>query len=269
MRVQSLVQEDPLEEEMATHSSILAWEMPWTEEPGGYSPWARKESDTTLQLNSNNVRQWKIDILMGNPEVVWPHSMCSKIKSISTYRASLVAQLVKNLPAVQKTWVGKIPWRRERLPTPVVWPGEFHGLYSPWACKESDTTEPLSLSPSSTYHLLSQTRRKRDSGSWQSWTCSFLHQVLFDYQNHMSSVTRQWQWMTKVNTTLNATNSEGQHHAKVRWVDAGGAHGAWGGSSFLQSMEQTPPWSAGVSPQGESDNISHSVVSNSLWPHGL
>ena len=29
-------------------------------------------------------------------------------------------------------WVGKIPWRRERLPTPVFWPGEFHGLYSPW-----------------------------------------------------------------------------------------------------------------------------------------
>ena len=34
-RVQSLGQEDPLEESMATHSSILAWEIPWTEEPGG------------------------------------------------------------------------------------------------------------------------------------------------------------------------------------------------------------------------------------------
>jgi len=31
-------------------------------------------------------------------------------------------------------WVGKIPWGRERLPTPVFWPGEFHGLYSPWGC---------------------------------------------------------------------------------------------------------------------------------------
>ena len=29
-------------------------------------------------------------------------------------------------------WVGKIPWRRERLPTPILWPGEFHGHYSPW-----------------------------------------------------------------------------------------------------------------------------------------
>ena len=34
-RVHSLVWEDPLEEEMATHSCILAWEIPWTEEPGG------------------------------------------------------------------------------------------------------------------------------------------------------------------------------------------------------------------------------------------
>ena len=33
-------------------------------------------------------------------------------------------------------WVGKIPWRRESLPTPVFWPGEFYGLYSPWGRKE-------------------------------------------------------------------------------------------------------------------------------------
>ena len=35
----------------------------------------------------------------------------------------------------------KIPWRRERLPTPVFWPGEFHGLYSPWGRKELCTAE--------------------------------------------------------------------------------------------------------------------------------
>ena len=50
--------------------------------------------------------------------------------------ASLVAQLVKNLPAIQilqfSSWVGKISWKRERLPTLVFWPGEFRGLYSPW-----------------------------------------------------------------------------------------------------------------------------------------
>ena len=42
-------------------------------------------------------------------------------------------------------WVGKIPWRREWLLTPVLWPGEFRRLYSPWGHKESDTTEQLSL----------------------------------------------------------------------------------------------------------------------------
>ena len=62
--------------------------------------------------------------------------------------ASLVAQLVKNPSANGRPgfdpWVGKIPWRGERLPTPVFWPGEFHGLYSPWGLKESDMTERLS-----------------------------------------------------------------------------------------------------------------------------
>ena len=49
--VQSLGWEDSLEKEMTTHSSILAWKIPWTEEPGaGYCPWGRKESDTTERL---------------------------------------------------------------------------------------------------------------------------------------------------------------------------------------------------------------------------
>ena len=51
-----------------------------------------------------------------------------------------------NVEDLGSIWVGKIPWRRERLPTPVFWPGEFHGLYSPWARKELDMTERLSLS---------------------------------------------------------------------------------------------------------------------------
>ena len=46
-RVQSLGREDPLEKEMAFHSSILTWKIPWTEESGGLSPWGLKESDTT------------------------------------------------------------------------------------------------------------------------------------------------------------------------------------------------------------------------------
>ena len=45
--VRSLGQEDPLAKEMATHSSILAWRIPWTEEPGGLQSTGHKESDMT------------------------------------------------------------------------------------------------------------------------------------------------------------------------------------------------------------------------------
>ena len=46
MQVPSLSWEDPLEEEMSTHSNILAWEIPWTEEPGGLQFMGSQESDT-------------------------------------------------------------------------------------------------------------------------------------------------------------------------------------------------------------------------------
>ena len=46
-QVRSLGLEDPLEKEMATHSSILSWRIPWTEEPGGLQSMGLKESDTT------------------------------------------------------------------------------------------------------------------------------------------------------------------------------------------------------------------------------
>ena len=51
--VQSLGQEDPLEKEMATHSSTLAWKIPWTEDGTlvGYSLWGRKELDMTERLH--------------------------------------------------------------------------------------------------------------------------------------------------------------------------------------------------------------------------
>ena len=50
-QLRSLGWKDPLEKGMATHSSILAWRIPWTEEPGNYSPWAHKEMDTTERLS--------------------------------------------------------------------------------------------------------------------------------------------------------------------------------------------------------------------------
>ena len=64
------------------------------------------------------------------------------------YWASVVAQLVKNLPTMRETWVQSLGWEdpleKGKVPTPVFWPGEFHRLYSPWGHKESDTTEKLS-----------------------------------------------------------------------------------------------------------------------------
>ena len=54
--------------------------------------------------------------------------------------------MVKNLLAMQETWVGEIPWRRKRQPTPVFLSGKSHGQrslsgYSPWTHKEPDMTE--------------------------------------------------------------------------------------------------------------------------------
>ena len=53
-------------------------------------------------------------------------------------------------------WIGKILWRRERLSTPVFWPGEFHGLYSPWGCKE--------LAQLSNFHFPSLLRKSMGHG---------------------------------------------------------------------------------------------------------
>ena len=62
-----------------------------------------------------------------------------------------MAQLVQNPPAMQETWVQSLDWKdplgggKGYPPTPVFWPGEFHGLYNPWGHKETDKTEQLSL----------------------------------------------------------------------------------------------------------------------------
>ena len=120
--VQSLGQEDILEKEMATHSSILAWKITWMEKPGRLQSMGHKESDTTEQLHYREL---------------W---------------ASLVVQIVKNPPAMQETQVlyldqenplekgmathssmlaWRIPWREE--------PGRLQSM----GRKESDMTERL------------------------------------------------------------------------------------------------------------------------------
>ena len=68
-RVQFLGQEDPLEKEMATYSSILAWRIPWTEEPGGLQSMGSKELDTTWQLNHHHqkgiIHHDQVEIISG------------------------------------------------------------------------------------------------------------------------------------------------------------------------------------------------------------
>ena len=61
--VQSLGREDPLEKEMATHSRILAWRIPWTEEPGGLQSTGRKESDTTEGLHFTSLHKQGVVVL--------------------------------------------------------------------------------------------------------------------------------------------------------------------------------------------------------------
>ena len=53
-QVPSLGREDPLEKDMATHSSFLIWRIPWTEEPGGLQSIGSQGSDTIYQLNYNS-----------------------------------------------------------------------------------------------------------------------------------------------------------------------------------------------------------------------
>ena len=62
--VRSLGWEDPLEKEMATHSSILAWRIPWMEETGGLQSMGLKESDTTEQLHITSLHFWAIPASM-------------------------------------------------------------------------------------------------------------------------------------------------------------------------------------------------------------
>ena len=81
-RVQSLGWEDPLEKGMTTHSSILAWRIPWTQEPDG--------------LQSMSLQRVGHD---------WATSTSIYNMSLYIIGASLVAQMVKNLPAIWETWV--------------------------------------------------------------------------------------------------------------------------------------------------------------------
>ena len=60
-QVQSIGREDALEKEMATHTSILAWETPWTEEPGGHSPWGHKRAGHDLVTKWQDIIEYSLN----------------------------------------------------------------------------------------------------------------------------------------------------------------------------------------------------------------
>ena len=83
-------------------------------------------------------------------------SLHASVYKMGIVKASLVSQMVKNLPAMQETWVqslgGEDPLEKEMITHSSTLLGEFHEQrslvgYTPWSHKESDTTEQLSLSP--------------------------------------------------------------------------------------------------------------------------
>ena len=82
MQVRSLGQEGPLEEGMATHSSILAWRIPWTEEPSRLQSMGSQSRTQLKQFSTQVHMHW----------------------------TSLVAQTVKHLPTMRETWVQSLGW---------------------------------------------------------------------------------------------------------------------------------------------------------------
>ena len=119
-------------------------------------PLLRKESGPGKQV-SKRMAGTTVGHLWSVTDTWWLQltALKSKFIILPEARASLMAQTIKDCLQCRRPgfnpWVGKIPWKREPLPTPVLLPGEFHGQrklvgYSPWGCKESDTTEWLTLS---------------------------------------------------------------------------------------------------------------------------
>ena len=145
---------------MATHSSVLAWRIPGMAEPGGLPSMGSHRvghdwSDLAAAADIYSSVGKESACNSGNPGSISESGRSAGERIGYPFQdswASLVVPLIKNPPAIRwirprfDPWVGKIPWRREQLSTPVLWPGEFHGLYSPWDGKELDTTEWPSLS---------------------------------------------------------------------------------------------------------------------------
>ena len=116
-----------LEKEMATHSSILAWEIPWTEDPGGLQSVGLQESDMTWQLNSNKSGQRLKGFFMSKwaeIRVVWKsylEAMSAPPNKLSAYFSLRVLENVNQtyLKNKRHLFVGLSNWRQLEVKWPL------------------------------------------------------------------------------------------------------------------------------------------------------
>ena len=127
---------------MATHSSILAWRIPWTEEPGRLRSMGSQR--VGLKWLNTHRHMHRLDI-RGFPG--------------GTSGKELACQCRRCKRPGFNSWVRKIPWRRAWQCTPVFLPGESHGQrslvgYGPWGRKELDTNDRLSTAQHTSFYVI-------------------------------------------------------------------------------------------------------------------
>ena len=149
-RVRSLGWEDPLEKEMATHSSTLAWRIPWTEEPGGLQSMGWQELDMTERLHFH----FHLNYSLGFPG--------------GTSGKESACQCRRRKRSGFDPCVGKIFQKRAWQPTPVFLPGE-----SPWT-EEPGGLQSVELHSRTRLKRLSMRARKLLSVVTLSFSCFFV-----------------------------------------------------------------------------------------------
>ena len=138
-------QEDPLEEGRASHSSISAWRIPWTKEPGRLQPIAsqrvRNDWSNLAQTHPDCLLLFTLSKYLPSHWVLESYLFvnwfffCLFPTCLSDSQSFPGDSVVKNLPAMQETQIWSLgverrKWRRKWQPTPVFLPGKFHGQES-------------------------------------------------------------------------------------------------------------------------------------------
>ena len=145
MRVWSLGWEDPLEEDMAAHSSILTWKIPWTEEPGGLQSMRMKNSRTQFSNNKWYYFKRTLAVVVSCFKEAITHFIKSNLRCFEIDGFSILLECSQWNISCNYIMTSR---RRKWQPNPVHLPGKSHGRgslagCSPWGRKASDRTEWL------------------------------------------------------------------------------------------------------------------------------